>query len=113
MEVYMQKKINSLLTSLGITSNYNGFYYISQAILLTTSGMENLLLITKRLYPHIAQMYNTSPKNVERNIRHAVGIAWKTNPQLLCNLAGRTLDCKPTSGEFLAILTNTVLSDEE
>ena len=79
----MEKEICSLLTSLGITSNYYGYYYISQAIQLTASGMENLLLVTKRLYPHIAQIYNTSSKNVERNIRHAVEIAWRTNRGLL------------------------------
>ncbi len=108
----MQKKINTLLTSLGITSNYNGYYYISQALLLTSSGMENLLLVTKRLYPHIAKLHNTSSKNVERNIRHAVDVAWKTNPELLCRLAGRTLACRPTSGEFLAILTNELICDD-
>lgn len=109
----MQKKINSLLTSLGITSNYNGFHYISQAVLMTTSGMANLLLITKHLYPHIARLYNTSSKNVERNIRHAVEIAWRSNPELLCKLAGRKLDRKPTAGEFMAILTNEMLRDSE
>lgn len=102
----MQREINSLLTSLGITSNYKGFYYISQAVLLTTSGIEDLSLITKRLYPHIALMHNTSSKNVERNIRHAISIAWKTNPQLICKLAGRELKSRPTSSEFLTILTN-------
>lgn len=109
----MQKKINTLLTNLGITSNYNGFYYIAQAILLTSSGMENLLLITKRLYPHIARLHNTSSKNVERNIRHAVEVAWRTNPQMLSDLAGRPLTYKPTSGEFLAILTNSILCDSD
>ena len=108
----MQRKINSLLTSLGITSNYNGYYYISQALLLTSSGMENLLLVTKRLYPHIAKLYNTSTKNVERNIRHSIKIAWKSNPQLLCELAGRQLTERPTSGEFLAIVSNYIMQEE-
>ena len=109
----MQKKINALLTSLGITSNYVGYYYISQAIQLTSSGMENLLLVTKRLYPHIARLYNTSSKNVERNIRHAVEIAWRSNPQLICELAGHTLAYKPTSGEFLAIVSGRIIYDED
>lgn len=105
----MEKEICSLLTSLGITSNYYGYYYVSQAIQLTASGRENLLLITKRLYPHIACIYNTSTKNVERNIRHAVEIAWRTNQPLLCELAGHHLEYKPTSGEFLSILTSSII----
>lgn len=109
----MQKKINTLLTNLGITSNYNGFYYISQALFLTSTGMENLLLITKRLYPHVARLHNTSSKNVERNIRHAIDIAWKSNPELVCQLAGRNITQRPTSGEFLAILTNSLLDSED
>lgn len=109
----MEKEICSLLTSLGITSNYYGYYYISQAIQLTASGMENLLLVTKRLYPHIAQIYNTSSKNVERNIRHSVDIAWRTNPALLCELAGHQLKYKPTSGEFLAILSSKIIYSDK
>lgn len=109
----MQKKTNKLLTSLGITANYFGYYYISSAVQLVLSGSENLLLITKRLYPHVARLHNTSSRNVERNIRHAVEIAWRTNPARLSELAGHDLQHKPTVGEFLSIISNTILYDED
>ena len=45
---------------------------------------------------------------VERNIRTAVQIAWRTNPELLREMAGYPLDGPPTASEFLEILSNDV-----
>ena len=32
--------------------------------------------ITKKLYPEVAEHFNTSPSKVERAIRHAIEVAW-------------------------------------
>ena len=108
----MLNKIYFLLCNLGITANYSGFFYTAYAVSLALSDLETLLLVTKCLYPEIARHYHTSAKNVERNIRTVVGIAWDNNPQLLTRLAGRTLSAKPTATEFLAILTTALLCSE-
>ena len=109
----MEKKTCKLLITLGITSNYYGYYYITNALQLLMSGSENLLLITKRLLPHVARLNSTSPKNVERDIRHSIEIAWRTNPELLSELAGHPLPKKPTVGEFLSILFHKIQFDED
>lgn len=109
----MLSKIYSLLSNLGITANYAGFFYVSHAISLSLSDMENLLLVTKRLYPEIAKHYHTSSKNVERNIRTVIDIAWDNNPQLLPQLAKGSLLGKPTTSEFIAILTMSLFSVEK
>lgn len=80
---------------------------------LSLSDMENLLLVTKRLYPEIAKHYHTSSKNVERNIRTVIDIAWDNNPQLLPQLAKGSLLGKPTTSEFIAILTMSLFSVEK
>ena len=45
---------------------------------------------------------------VDQNIRTAVQIAWRTNPELLREMAGYPLDGPPTASEFLEILSNDV-----
>ena len=41
---------------------------------------------------------------VERNIRTVIAVAWKTNPQLLSELAGYSLSRRPKATQFIAIL---------
>lgn len=104
----MEQSIKKILIRLGITSNYYGHHYILHSLQLLMSGEEDLLLITKRLMPHVARLNNTSYSNAERNIRHAITIAWRTNPELMEELAGRKLAQKPSIGEFLSILLYAV-----
>ena len=59
----------------------------------------------------VAKEFNTSWKTVERNIRSAVGMAWRNNPELVCRLAGRPLTDKPKAAQFIAILANLEQSD--
>ena len=108
----MTNKIYGLLSSLGITANYAGFFYVADAVSMAFSDTGNLLLVTKRLYPQIAKRYNTSAKNVERNIRTIINVAWENNPQLLVDLAQNPLPCKPTPSEVIAILTISLLHSE-
>ena len=109
----MLNKIYSLLSSLGVTANYVGFFYTAHAVSLAVSDIKNLLLVTKCIYPEIAKRYHTSAKNVERDIRTAVNVAWNSNPQLLAALAGRPLPEKPTPTEFLAIIATSLLCGED
>ncbi len=100
-----------LLTQLGITPNYVCFYQLSFALEFVRQYPDTLLLITKLLYPAVAKEFNTSWKTVERNIRSAVGMAWRNNPELVCRLAGRPLTDKPKAAQFIAILANLEQSD--
>jgi len=108
----MRNKIYALLSSLGITANYTGFFYITDALLLSVSDTDHLLLVTKRLYPDLAKRYHTSAKNIERSIRTAINIAWNNNPELLMQIAKNKLPSKPTATEFLAILTVSLITSE-
>ena len=62
------------------------------------------MLVTKQLYPAVAQTYHTSWRAVERNIRLASDRAWQCNPALLAELAGHPLADTPTSSQLIAIL---------
>lgn len=99
-------KIETLIHRLGICSVYRGYYYLVYAVELVMENEDYLLYITKHLYPDIAKHFGTSSSKVERSIRTAVTICWNEgNKNLLNKISGYELKRKPTSGEFISILT--------
>lgn len=107
-----QKKVEELLSSLGVTANYTGFFYISAAIILCMEHPEQLTMITKQLYPEVARQYKTNWRAVERNIRTAGCVIWRENHPLLEKLARRPLAKKPCNAQLLAILSSGLRSME-
>lgn len=97
--------IRHLLMSLGATPNYTGFRYTVHALSLSLEQDERLTHVSKYLYPDIASHYHTTYMAVERDIRTLISVIWKNNPQLMHELAGRELKRKPTTAQFLSILT--------
>ena len=100
-------EIYDLLSNLGVTANYMGFFYAAYAICLVRDEPQKLALVTKRIYPDIAQKFGTSWQAVERNIRTAIDVAWNKNPQLLSGLAHHPLQSKPTASQFISILASS------
>ncbi len=109
----MIARIHELLNSLGITANYTGFCYVSLAVAMAMEDLERLSLVTKRLYPAVAHRYNTTASCVERNIRTIVRIAWANEPDLLMRLSKGGSRSKPTSAQFLSILTLHLLQEQQ
>ncbi len=109
----MITRIHELLNALGITANYTGFCYVSLAVAMAMEDMERLSLVTKRLYPAVARRYNTTASCVERNIRTVVRVAWMNNPDLLKKLSKGGSCGKPTSAQFISILTIYLLQEQE
>lgn len=101
----VKKQITDLLLNLGATPNYTGFYYLVKAILLCIEDGKRLLAITKTLYPDTAEYFSVSSYSVERNIRTVINVIWKHNPVLLEKIAGYKLSRKPTTGQFLSIIS--------
>ena len=73
--------------------------------------------ITKELYPGIAKRFNTSPSKVERAIRHAIEVAWTRGKiENINQLFGYNIyskNDKPTNGEFIALVGDTLIMDAE
>lgn len=98
-------KIINILCKLGITANYAGFYYTIYAVTLALENPERLQLVTKWLYPDIAARCRSGISSIDKNIRTVCTRAWHCNEPLLSEMAGHRLDKKPSSAEFLAIIT--------
>ena len=97
--------VYSVLRQLGITANYTGFFHASYSVLLAMENPQRLLLVTKWLYPEVAKRYHTTAGAVDRNIRTVVLRAWQLNQETLEQIAGYSLAKKPTSAQFISILS--------
>lgn len=88
--------------------------YVIYAAELASENSGYLLAITKWLYPEVAAPYNTTCSRVERGIRTVVNSCWQDgNKEFLNEMAGHPLCKKPTSGEFIAILSEYLKQHHE
>ena len=94
------------LRALGITRRCRCYGRIVMAIQLAVDQEDSLEAVTKEIYWEVGSRCGRKWTAVERNIRTAVQIAWRTNPELLREMAGYPLDGPPTASEFLEILSN-------
>ncbi|MCI9197889.1 MAG: hypothetical protein HFH56_11895 [Lachnospiraceae bacterium] len=106
--------IRPLLLSLGIRTTLKGFHYLRYGLELCMQNDEYLLLVYKWLFSDIAKHYHSSQNNVEHCIRTAVSYCWrKGNRRLLIQLAGHEIDRPPSNSEFINILYNHLMIQEE
>ncbi len=101
----MDTKIQKLLYSIGLTTNYAGYRQMMIALKIAAKEPESLCQVTKWLYPETARRCGTNWQAVERNIRTALRRSWKTSQHTLEQIAGRSFDAAPKPAEYLAILT--------
>ena len=101
----MNDRIGSLLFSLGVSPKYTGYFYSICAIELVSHDPSLLNMVTKDLYPTVAQYFSSTPSRVERNIRHTAELAWQKNQVMLQEMAGYPLQQRPCASQFIAILT--------
>ena len=105
--------IDDALKMLGIRRTYKGYYYVADAVQLVMKDASMLLYISKTLYPEIAKRHNTTINCVERNIRTVVATCWEgENKEVLELMAGTRLYRRPTSGEFIDIISSYLSADD-
>ena len=88
------------LRALGITRRCRCYGRIVMAIQLAVDQEDSLEAVTKEIYWEVGSRCGRKCT--------AVQIAWRTNPELLREMAGYPLDGPPTASEFLEILSNDV-----
>lgn len=104
--------VTALLVSLGARTSQQGFRFLRTGILLLMEDPHQQL--TKSLYPAIGKEHNTTGTNVEKAIRTAIYTAWLHRREEVWRqyfpLAPNGQLPKPTSGQFLARMVDTVRS---
>lgn len=104
--------ITRIIQRIGFTPNMKGYKYVRYAISLGLQDEGILNKITQGLYPAVAENFNTTASRVERDIRHAVEVAWeKGDMRYIENLFGYTVDAnrgKPTNSAFIAAIVDYI-----
>lgn len=106
----VEVEVSSLLHDLGIPSHVRGYKYIREGIMLLYTSKELVNLVTKDIYPEIANRFNTTSSRVERAIRHAIEISWiRGDLKIMEEIFGNSIDferSKPTNSEFLTTIAD-------
>ncbi len=109
----LDERIANLFISVGIPAHIKGYQFLREAIKMTIETPEIINSITKRLYPGIAERYQTSASKVERAIRHAIEVAWSRgkieNINSIFGIKVYSPNEKPTNGEFIALIADKLL----
>lgn len=109
----IEEKITNIFITVGIPAHIKGYQFLREAIKLAIDNPEIINSITKKLYPTIAEKYDTSASKVERAIRHAIEVAWNRGKiENINNLFGIKVyssNEKPTNGEFIALVADKML----
>ena len=111
----IEEKITNIFITVGIPAHINGYQFLREAIKLSLTYPEIINSITKKLYPTIAEKFDTSASKVERAIRHAIEVAWNRgkieNINSVFGLTVYSNNEKPTNGEFIALVADKMLLD--
>ena len=113
----LDEKITSVFLVAGIPAHIKGYHYLREGIRMVYYNPQLINRITKELYPGIAKRFGTSSSKVERAIRHAIEVAWtrgkieNLNALFGYNVYGK--NDKPTNGEFIALVADKLLMEEQ
>ena len=111
----IEEKITNIFITVGIPAHIKGYQFLREAIKLSMENPDIINSITKKLYPSIAEKFDTSASKVERAIRHSIEVAWNRgkieNINSIFGLTVYSNNEKPTNGEFIALVADKMLLD--
>ena len=108
----MNETLVCLLYRLGLSAKYVGFHCIVSAVEIAMETPQSLTMVTKWLYPQIARQMGTNWKAVERNIRSAINIIWRNNPEELQKISNSCMEKRPSAAQFISILVSYMTFQE-
>ena len=108
----LETRVTAVLHNMGVPAHIKGYGFLRQAVIMAVEDPTVISLVTKRLYPDIARMNDTTASRVERAIRHAIEVAWdRGNVDVLNEYFGYTINNmrgKPTNSEFVAMVSDKI-----
>ncbi len=111
----LDEKISNIFISIGIPAHIKGYQFLREAVKLAVEEPEIISSITKKLYPTIAERFETSSSKVERGMRHAIEVACNRGKiENINNIFGLKIynrNEKPTNGELIALIADKMLMD--
>jgi len=109
----LEAEVTFIIRKVGIPANLLGYNYLRAAITLVVNRPDYLRrVVTKELYPAVAERCGTSGSRVERAIRYAIEVAWnRDNIEVINQLFGYTVSHdrgKPTNSQLIATIANNL-----
>ena len=101
--------VEQIVLELGITPNLKGYDYVVESI---TYCIDNgNCAISKELYPYLATKFKTTSEKVERGVRHAIEVSWRTaEPEDFYKYFGYVMHTgkrkRPTNAQYIFGLVN-------
>ena len=109
----IDERLSSIFIRAGIPPHIKGYQFLREAVKLAVAYPDMINSITKKLYPTIAEIYQTSPSKVERAIRHAIEVAWNRgkieNINAIFGIKIYNKGEKPTNGELIALVADKMM----
>lgn len=111
-EAEVEKEISEILQKLQIPPHFKGYTYLRRAIILCIKDPSLINEVTRKLYPRIAEEFNSTRPRVERAMRFAIETAWNRGEiDYLHQIMGHTIDekkGKPTNVSFIAKIADKI-----
>ena len=108
----LEEKISATLDYLSVPYRLKGYKYLVAAIKIAIEEPKSTYAINKKIFPRIAEQYNTTVSCVESAVRNAIFKCWTTGDyrrqRRLFGMTVRFYSARPTDAEFIATLAKTV-----
>lgn len=108
--------ITNMMHEMGVPAHVKGYHYLREAIIASYKDTQLLGALTKKLYPVIAESFDTTPSKVERAIRNAIQLACKRgNFDLIRSVCQYTMNLergKPTNGQFISVVVDRLIMED-
>jgi len=104
--------ITGTVQRIGVPAGIKGYYYLRSAIMKCVEDRSYINSVMSRLYPEIAAEFGTTAHCVERNMRHAIEVAFSRGDiNFIDSTFGYTVDAyrgKPTNTAFIATIVDKI-----
>lgn len=105
----IHQSATKIIRDIGLPAHVQGYHMLRDAIVLIYHDREFLYQITKRLYPTLAEMHNSTPSRVDRCMRHAIELAWgRKKFEYLGDHFKHFKYERPATSEFLASVIDVI-----
>ena len=96
--------LEDIMKEAGITPNYMGYWYLIEAVKVTSENIKNVKL-HGYIYPKVANKFNVTPDSIERCIRNCASLTWERSPEFCKKILGEKIMKSPTNSEFIAAIS--------
>ena len=104
----LENVVKNLLLRFGVMPHRISSKCVMNALVLYAYSPESFPILTKVLYPQIAEEYGLSNSSVEKNIRSAISQIQKNNTEVYSEIFSYSTKGRITNGEFLSVMADYI-----